>query len=146
MYFLNPELINEKHNDVILHHEYIASSLDKKDRETLLKWKKNIILNISHINKEEVINEIFKDDIDLYFIGHKHTPFIIEKNNKQIIDIGSSGCTDSDVTYYVILTVNKDIIEINKKYLKYDKESFKNKIMKNNYTARDYFAKHNFNI
>lgn len=169
LYYLNPNSIDlTTYSDVILHHEWVSNSLDFDDKEFIKGWNKYIDIELAGkkvrfahfifkkggdnfystkvINDDNIINTIFEDDIDMYFIGHKHTPFIIEKEGKQIVDIGSSGCTDNNMTFYTILKIEDNIIEMDKKYIEFDREKLVKKILREKYPARVYFGKHYFNL
>lgn len=169
LYLLNPSSVEPTtHKDVLLHHEWISELFDNKDKEFIRSWNKYLDIELAGkkmrfahfvfkkdsnefystkvIDAEDVINAIFEDDIDLYFIGHKHTPSVIKKYDKQIIDIGSSGCVNDNMTFYTILTITNSSIEIYKKYVEFDREKLVQKILKKEYPARTYFSKHYFNL
>lgn len=112
-----------------------------EDKNDLYPFDSLEILNDGVINKKFI-----KEDIDISFIGHEHIPFEIEENNKKLIDVGSSGCTKDNTTFYTILSVNDDSITIEKKYLTYDRKSFEETIKNTIYPDREIISKIFFGI
>lgn len=94
-----------------------------------------------------VINEkLTKEDVDISFIGHEHIPFEIEEHNKKLIDVGSSGCTKDNKTFYTILSLSDNSITIEKKYLTYDRKLFESTIKNIIYPDREIISKIFFGI
>lgn len=79
------------------------------------------------------------------FIGHEHRPFSVNKENKHIIDVGSSGCTKDNKTYYTILEINKDIT-ITKRELTFDRQRLIDDIKNTMYPDREFLAKIFFGV
>lgn len=157
----------EKH-----HHNYTKECQNKKHKEFLEKIPMRIICNIGgkqiyfqHFifvsNKNELYpfdkldiikNNQIKDkltnlDCDILFIGHEHYKFNIEYNNKKIICVGSSGCLENDNTFYNIISLNNNIINIEQIDIKYDRKTFEETInnMENpekNNVYKNFFGMH----
>ncbi len=134
------------------HNLWTASMLNKKHKEYLLKCPFKIDdtigeykLSFQHFlfkdnyekksypfkpikfvyqnDKEDILNKL---DADITFIGHEHKAFKFKNNNKKLIDIGSSGCTKNNETFYTLVTLNGKNISIKRIILKYDRKAFIN--------------------
>ena len=119
------------------HHRWISKQLNNKHKEYLNKCNirinkkianynialEHFLLNnneypyedLSIINDENLIKRL---DSDITFIGHEHTSFQIESNNKKLIDVGSCGCTKDDNTFYTLLTIDNNNIQIRPLFLR----------------------------
>ena len=84
-------------------------------------------------------------DTDYTFIGHEHKPFAVQKDDKHIIDVGSSGCTKDNKTYYTILNIADDIT-ITQKELTFDRDRLIEDILKTDYPDREFLAKIFFGV
>ena len=88
------------------------------------------------------IKDIVKTlDYDLIFIGHEHKDFSIDN---KLYDVGSSGCRSDNYTKYTILDTDSFIIDT--KTISYDRKSFENNVLENDYPDREYIVKKFFNI
>ncbi len=97
--------------------------------------------------KDGRINKKFdKINTDYMFIGHEHKSFEIEIYNKKLVDIGSSGCRKNDETFYTIITIENDVVNIEKKYLIYDRDKFVSAIKNIEYPERKTISKIFFGI
>ena len=87
------------------------------------------------------IEEYCKDmDPDYLFIGHEHIPFEVHQNNKNIICVGSSGCVNTNITFYTIIDIN-DEINITKKEVGFDRDGFINDIKSYEYPDQEFIIK-----
>ena len=82
---------------------------------------------------------------DYTFIGHEHRPFTAREDNKMIVDVGSSGCTKNDITYYTLIEVEKDV-KITKKEVLFDRKKLIADIQNVDYPDRDFLAKVFFGV
>ncbi len=85
-------------------------------------------------------------DADITFIGHMHSPFSVTTAHKTVIDVGSSGCTKDNQTFYTIASVDNGHINIEKVHLSYDRPAFEKAIRGTDYPERSYVAKEFFDI
>ena len=147
-----------------LHHEWVKGLLDEdsllylrgcplkiervyNNKKMLFEhflMENNSFLSLSIIDNNEVVNYSNKVDSDYIFIGHEHKPFILEDKN-MLVDVGSSGCVKDDNTFYTIINIDNDI-KIEKKFIKYDRNSFINCVRINDYPERKDISKHFFDI
>ena len=147
------------------HHRWISEQLNNKHREFLnncsLKIVKKIgIYNISFehfilnnkvypfedlniINSGEIIKKV---ESDITFIGHEHKAFEINENSKKLIDVGSSGCTKDNNTFYTLLTIDNDNVQIEKINLKYNRNEFERKFKNISYPDKEIIGKIFFEI
>lgn len=90
-------------------------------------------------------NNISTSECTKIIIGHEHEAFNILSNSKELIDIGSSGCTRDCFTSYVIVNIQKDIL-IDKKLIKYDRETFIKKLKSIEYPEKYILSKIFFGV
>ena len=83
-------------------------------------------------------------DSDYLFIGHEHRPFVATKDNKYIVDVGSSGCTKDDKTHYTIFDTKTNSIQT--KNTTYDRAQFEKDIMETDYPDKSFLTKIFFGI
>lgn len=170
LYYLKGSKINKSMNKgEILHHEWVKSNLKEEHHNYLkncslaLDYKfNNKTISFSHfliqdikaddpfyslnILKDNTIDKISKDLINDYtFIGHEHTPFVINNQEKHLIDIGSSGCIYDNITKYTIIDISDEIKYITKN-ITYDRNKLVEQIKSNNYPDRNTIASIFFNI
>ena len=170
-YIKGTEIDDEMDEDEIAHAEWTSQQLNDKYKEYLdkcpLQIKEEIgeyKLAFQHFlfnpNKEDSYPfddiSIVKDnsikskmqllDADITFIGHEHQPFKVESNNKKVIDIGSSGCTKDDNTFYTLVSIKDDDITIDKVNIKYNRKEFEDSFNNTFYPDRDRTAKRIFGI
>lgn len=171
LYFLKgTDIDNSVENDEKAHHEWIRNQLNKTHEEYLKtcpliiteKIEKYTVCFEHFIIKDNsndiypfedlsIINNI-KDTLikslnrDITFIGHEHNSFEMNINNKRIIDVGSSGCTKDDNTFYTLLTFDNDIIKIEKIKLKYNRKVFEDTFNNISYSDKEIIGKIFFGI
>ena len=173
LYFLkgtkiDPTIVGDEQN----HHIWVREQLKDRHRKYLINCKvkmtKNIgkyrinfqhfILknnigrneypfeNLNIVNTDNINERIKLMDADFVFIGHQHRPFEISKNNKKIIDIGSSGCTRDKITFYTILSFENDNIDIEKVSLNYNRNIFEKRFNEASYPDKEIIGKIFFGI
>lgn len=99
------------------------------------------------ILRDNKIEEIFNNlDTDYMFIGHEHIAFEIKTENKKLIDVGSSGCTKDNKTFYTVLNIEENNVAINKKYMEYDRKKFENILKTLDYPAKKETSKNFFGM
>lgn len=99
------------------------------------------------IVKDGSIEDKFKSvDTDYMFIGHEHKAFKIVSNDKELIDVGSSGCTNNNSTRYTVLDISDDGIKIYTKELEYDRKQFINDLKTIDYPEKEMISKIFFGI
>lgn len=166
LYFLRGVEIDDLISDMEKEHQsWIKSTLDDKYREYLLNCPLEIkeeingikisyshffikdntkdypfylidVLNTNHIN-----DIISNQEEDLMFIGHEHRIFEINCNNKKVLDVGSSGCNSNNKTHYMILTIEGNNYNIEKREISYNREKFENTFKNKEYPEKDHIAK-----
>ena len=171
LYFLKGiDVDNSVGNDEKAHHEWIRSQLNKTHEEYLKKCpliitdkiEKYTVCFEHFILKDNsndtypfadlsIINDIGDNIIkqinaDITFIGHEHNSFEINMNDKRIIDVGSSGCTKDDNTFYTLLTIDNDIIKIEKIKLKYNRKEFEDTLGNISFPDKEIIGKIFFGI
>lgn len=101
------------------------NKIDCKD----MQYKKLLIdeypfEELSIVRDDRINKEFEKIDTNYIFIGHEHKSFEMELNNKKLFDVGSSGCRKDDETFYTIITIKNDTVNIEKKHLIYERGKF----------------------
>jgi len=99
-----------------------------------------------NIVKNGEINSKLDGLYDITFIGHEHNTFEIKKSKKELICVGSSGCTKGDNTFYTILNYKNNDITIEKINLKYDRKKLENTLKNSPYPCSDFISKIFFGI
>ena len=140
--------IKDLSEDNRLHAEYISSTLKKEDIEYLSKlpFTYDKLLNgklftFTHFlidnpnddypfllfnNYEELKEKAEEYPANYLVMGHLHKKMYLNKDNLNIFVVESSGCPLSNVTSFIEIIVDKEII-INTKYVTYDKKAFDKK-------------------
>lgn len=90
--------------------------INENTQEDSFPFSRISIRNISEV--EEYCKNM---EFDYLFIGHEHKQFEIIENNKKIIDVGSSGCVKDDKTFYTVINIDNDKIDVSKKYLTFNR-------------------------
>ena len=80
-------------------------------------------------------------DCDYMFIGHEHNAFEVNENNKHIICVGSSGCVKTNKTFYTIIDIDNNNLNITKKEIDFDRDGFINDIKSYKYPDQEFIAK-----
>ena len=101
---------------------------------------------ISINNIEDIENYCENMPCDYLFIGHEHKAFEVNRNNKKIVCVGSSGCVKDNKTFYTIIDINQKEINITKKYLEYNREKFIEDIKSYKYPDQDLICNFFFGI
>ena len=81
---------------------------------------------------------------DYTFIGHEHKPFVVSKNNKHIIDVGSSGCTKDNKTHYTIFDTATGFRTT--KEIFFDREKLLTDIIQTEYPDKKFLSKIFFGV
>ena len=170
-YIKGTEIDDEMDKDEIAHAKWTSEQLDNKYREYLnncpLQMKEEIgkyKLAFQHYlfnpNKEDPYPfddiSIIEDnsiklktellDATITFIGHEHQAFKVESYNKKVIDVGSSGCTKDDNTFYTLVSIKDNKITIDKVNIKYNRKKFEDSFNNTIYPDRDRTARRIFGI
>ena len=80
-------------------------------------------------------------EIAYMFIEHEHKSFEINLENKKLVDVGSSGCTKDETTFYTVLTIENSNVNIEKKYILYNRNKFINTIQSKKYPEKEIISK-----
>ena len=80
-------------------------------------------------------------DCDYMFTGHEHKAFEVNENNKHIICVGSSGCVKTNKTFYTIIDIDNNNLNITKKEIDFDRDGFINDIKSYKYPDQEFIAK-----
>lgn len=170
-YLKGTQIDDEMSQKEIEHQKWVKNQLNEKYREFLNKCPIKIGIDINGIKllfqhflinynskdsypfeeiniiKKGTINEKFKEvEADYIFIGHEHKEFEINLYNKKLIDVGSSGCKKDNITFYTSITIENSIINIEKKYLSYDRENFVDSILNTDYPNKEEISKMFFGV
>lgn len=151
-----------------LHQMWVSTVLGDSYREILSKWgiDLNIVINdkkigFMHYPFDQIENKFYnpktltEDDVKLMFrnynynftfFGHHHNEQVITVNGNVFVDVGSSGCSDSDVTSYTVLDYDGNDFKILKKKCIYDRKKFEDKMQNYNYPEKDFIQKTFFKI
>lgn len=116
--FLNKCLLvaNEKIGKINLSFQHFLLNSNKEAPYPFADLK---IINNGKLNESIKLLES-----DITFIGHEHKAFEFDKNDKKIIDVGSSGCTKIKNTFYTILSIDNGEINVEKKSIIYNRGEF----------------------
>ena len=167
LYFVKgPEIDDEITGSQLEHHKWIRGQITEAQKAYLEKC--NMYIEKTYNNKKVLFEhflidnkskdeypfysfDIIKDesiktivdslDYDLIFVGHEHKNFIV---NNKMYDIGSSGCRKDNTTRYTIF--DTETFKIETKIIDYDREKFKQELLKNNYPDRELVSKWFFGI
>ena len=102
--------------------------------------------NLNNMYKSDKFEQIISNiDADYIFYGHFHPGRYDEISNKKLYCIGSSGCVNTDKTFYYVIDSKQDI-NIEKIELKYNRKAFVNRINNINYPEIDEIKKSFFGI
>lgn len=170
LYYLKEiALEGEMSEGEILHQQWVRENLNQKHKDFLSKCPLKIEENINNkkiifehfllndnlypfehykiSNDEHLILEKLKLlNADFIFIGHEHNEFKIEEDNKMIIDVGSSGCTKDNKTFYTILELEDNNVNIEKKVITYDRSKFEETMKNIEYPEKEFISKIFFGI
>ena len=144
-------------DDKLEHHKWIVKSLKdyKIKDEDNLKYELNIkdykltffhyfITNdkypFEHLDilKDDRYKEVYnKVESDYVFFGHNHAETYNEINGKHYYGIGSSGCNDSNKTYYYSITIDNNVT-VKKKTIQYNRRKFNNRMNNIKYPEKDH--------
>jgi Predicted phosphoesterase len=109
--------------------------------------EKNPFYDIDLLRCPEINDEIEKIDADFIFYGHEHSGKDIFINNKKCLNVKSSGCTRSNITSYLLVEIEEDnIVNITRKNVLFDRNTFLNNIKETNYPDKDVIAEIYFGI
>ena len=148
------------------HHRWIKKQLGGKHKEFLnnceLKITKQIdkyTISFQHFLFNNTDNQYpFEDikiindnminlpDSDITFIGHYHNPFELNINKKRLIDVGSSGCTKDENTFYAILLIKDNKLTIERIDLTYNRKEFEQNFNNISYPDKETIGKIFFGI
>lgn len=115
--------------------------INENTQEDSFPFKRISIRNISDV--EEYCKNM---NFDYLFIGHEHKPFEMMKNNKSIVCLGSSGCVKDYKTFYTVIDIDNDKIDINKKYLTFNRNELIEDIKRYKYPDVEMIGKIFFGI
>lgn len=169
LYYLNKELYSTLTPEEIEHQKWVSSTLNKSHYEYLkncplsiekeifnkkllfehflIKDKDNYPFYPIDITRKSNIKEIINNTPNDYiFIGHNHKPFELTINNKNIVCLGSSGCTKDNITKYTIINITDKELTITSKHLPYNKDKFTNELLSVDYPCKQELSKIFFNI
>lgn len=102
--------------------------------------------NIEIVKNDDIYKKIEPIDARYIFIGHEHEAFQTNIDNKTLIDVGSSGCIKENETFYTILTIDKENVNIEKKILKFDRKEFDKTMNESHYPEKSIISKIFFGI
>lgn len=83
------------------------------------------------LSKTLSFDETLKNvDSDYTFFGHCHDTFEMILDKRYYYCLGSSGCTKGNMTFYTLLSIDKNKVLIEKRYLTYNRKKFEKKFEK----------------
>lgn len=103
-------------------------------------------VDLQIINDATIMNKISLMNVDITFIGHEHKEFQISNNNKKLIDVGSSGCTKDENTFYNVITINDKVVNIQRKNLIYNRKKFEENFKNIDYPDKELINKIFFGV
>lgn len=165
LYFLKGVEIDDLISDIEKEHQaWIKSTLNEKHKEFLEKCPLEIKLDVYNkkisfkhflikdenaaypfylidILNKNIVNDVIENlEEDYVFMGHEHRTFEINLENKQLTDIGSSGCTDDEDTFYTMVTIDEESVRIEQINIKYDRNKFEEVFRNSVYPEKDIIA------
>lgn len=144
--------IKELSEDNRLHAEKISSTLKKEDIDYLnsLSFTYDKLFNgklytFAHFliddidsdypfllfdNYDELKEKVEKYPTNYLIVGHLHKKMYLSKDNLNLFVLDSSGCTISNITSFIELIIDKEVV-VNTKYVTYDRKAYdkKKKVM-----------------
>lgn len=93
--------------------------------------------SVDILNTNEVFDVISSCEGDLIFIGHEHRVFELNHSDKNVFDVGSSGCNSDDKTHYIVVSFTNGEYSIEKKEINYDREKFESVFFESDYPEKD---------
>ena len=93
--------------------------------------------DISIIKDNSIKEKMELLDANITFIGHEHKAFRMAADNRQVIDVGSSGCRKDDNTFYTLVSIEDNTISIEKINLKYNRKEFEKVFNDTNYPDKE---------
>lgn len=135
----------------INHTKWVISTLNNDDKNRIKDYKVKYTISVENhtftfahyfVDDERKlypfygINTIKSSNIkdiarmfnsDYFFYGHDHTPSKYCFEDKYIIDVGSSGCTKTNKTFYTIIDIDKTV-KIYTKTISFDYDKLINKL------------------
>lgn len=138
--FLNncPMVINEEINSYKLAYQHFLLNPNETD-----PYPFDDLAIVRNGTIESKVNQL---NSDITFIGHEHKSFEVDINNKKLIDVGSSGCTKDENTFYTIISFQNENIDIERVNLKYDRKQFEKDFSNIIYPDKDIIGKIFFGI
>lgn len=99
------------------------------------------------IIKDGSVSDILKNSsYDYLFFGHEHNNFQLHVKERAFFCVGSSGCVKGNTTFYTIIEIDGDFINIKRKNILYDRRAFEKSIKANDYPSRKDLASIFFGI
>lgn len=165
LYFLRGVEIDGLISDIEKEHQaWIKSTLNETHKEFLENCPLEIKLNVYNkkisfkhflikdvtadypfylidILNKNIVNDVIESlEEDYIFMGHEHRTFEINLENKQLTDIGSSGCTDDEDTFYTMVTIDEESVRIEQINIEYDRNKFEEVFKNSDYPEKDIIA------
>lgn len=140
----------------INHTKWVISTLNNDDKNRIKDYKVKYTISVENhtftfahyfVDDERKlypfygINTIKSSNIkdiarmfnsEYFFYGHDHTPSKYCFEGKYIIDVGSSGCTKTNKTFYTIIDIDKTV-KIYTKTISFDYDKLINKLESSEY-------------
>ena len=79
------------------------------------------------VNEKEMVKKGLKYPSDYIFVGHLHRNVYVTDKKTSIFVLGSSGCTLTNVTSFVEIVYDNELI-VNTKYVTYDRKLYDRKV------------------
>lgn len=98
-------------------------------------------LEIGIKNMKDLEDNCENMNYDYMFVGHEHRGFNIEKNNKHLICVGSSGCVKTNKTFYTIVDIDNNNVTISKKEIEFNRDEFIKDIKSYKYPDQEFISK-----
>lgn len=91
---------------------------------------------IEMIKNNSTDNILINYPSDYLFFGHIHDNFDAHIDTRFFSCVGSSGCVSGNTTYYTVIEINNNLINITRKYVTYDRKLFEKSFKSKEYPAR----------
>ena len=83
------------------------------------------------LSKSLSFEDTLKDvDSDYTFFGHCHDTFEMNVKHRYYYCLGSSGCVKGNITFYTLLTIEKNMVLLEKRFLTFNRKKFERKFEK----------------
>jgi len=124
---LNGLMFNDRKNDKDLRYDLKIKGHTFSFFHFFLNYEEYPFEHLDILNYDRYLEVFDREDAEYSFYGHNHEEDYHLINNKHYYGIGSSGCTKDNKTYFYSIYVDEKV-KVKKINVKYDRETFENRI------------------